>query len=169
MLCLNRKAVLILWISGGQLPARKQPTKKRPALKTPVPPSTGTVVVTIGTSSSNAKVASVPAGYTCPLHVDKTNWLSRSLTIGAIGVATYGDRFEISQNGTALKVVRKDRNSGWPFELKFACSAGSRTTRPCVHDSFVAQNLVLGGLGNDYIGHNYISHVDVGGLLFKAW
>ena len=106
---------------ASKQPAQKQPAQKQPAPKRPALQASGTVVVTIGTSRSNTKSASVPAGYTCPSRVDKTNWL----TLGDTAVANTRMWFQVSQSGTTLKVTRKDRNKSWPFELKIQCSAGA--------------------------------------------
>ena len=140
---LRRRTVFSLLPSGGQETASELPVPKqqKPAPKPHV--SSSVVVMTIGTSRSNTKVASVPAGYTCPSRVDKTNWLSRSLTAGATGMATYPDWFQVSQNGTTLNVTRKDRKAGWPFELKFQCNAGSLQSCVVAISRFLFELLVL--------------------------
>ena len=86
-------------------------------------PAPGYVVVTIGSSSANVKTADVPAGYSCPSVVSKSNW---------VGTDTYPDTFEITQDGTSLSARRTDSDQGWGMNLRITCTrtaAASQVTR----------------------------------------
>ena len=72
------------------------------------------MVVTIGSSDSNVKDANVPAGYSCPSVVSKSNWA---------GTETYGDTFKITQSGTTLSAKRMDNGGGWGMNLRITCTS----------------------------------------------
>ena len=70
-------------------------------------------LVTIGSSNSNTKTATVSAGCTCPSVVSKANW---------VGGETHEDKFAIEQTGTSLTARRTDANGGWGMDLKISCT-----------------------------------------------
>ena len=53
--------------------------------------------------------------YTCPIVVNKENWL------GGYG---YSDTFSVEQRKTDIVVTRTDSNSGWGMNLEFHCCGG---------------------------------------------
>jgi len=84
-----------------------------------------TMTVTIGSSGSNTKIVSVPAGLSCPSQASKNSWA---------GPEKHGDRFAISQTGTTLVARRTDSRSGWGMNLKIRCSrSGSSGSSAAKH------------------------------------
>ena len=80
------------------------------------------VDVNTGCTSSSSVTLSIDgmASFTCPSHVDKTNWLSTD---------TYGDRFSVTQDGDSVTVTRIDKiNSAWCMHLSFDCCGSEEGT-----------------------------------------
>lgn len=95
--------------------------------------SGSSLIVVIGSSSSNSKTASAPAGYTCPTTASKSNW---------VGTHAWHDTFSINQSGPSLMVKRTDKPGGWGMTLRIRCTrdatpAGSlKITRGIRHNAF---------------------------------
>ena len=71
--------------------------------------------VEVGKGPMHGRTVDVKEGYQCPNEVSKDNWLNDE---------TYGDTFEITQEGTKITAVRTDtgdRASGWGMPLRISC------------------------------------------------
>ena len=81
----------------------------------PRPVSDTCVGVEVGGGPMHGRMVDVKEGYQCPNEVSKDNWLNDE---------TYGDTFEITQEGTKITVVRTDngdRKAGWGMPLRISC------------------------------------------------
>ena len=77
--------------------------------------ASGCTKLRVGSSSPNTKVVTASfssADFTCPARVDRSNWL---------GGHGWGDKFDVSQNGTKVTVKRVDSGKGWGLDLQFKC------------------------------------------------
>ena len=71
--------------------------------------------VTIGSSGMQEKTVTregLTENHKCPAEVSRKNWA---------GTDTWGDTFEITQNGNEVTAKRKDAESGWGMYLQFKC------------------------------------------------
>eukprot|EP00457_Paulinella_chromatophora_P001469 gb/GEZN01001471.1/.p1 GENE.gb/GEZN01001471.1/~~gb/GEZN01001471.1/.p1 ORF type:complete len:888 (-),score=101.05 gb/GEZN01001471.1/:246-2909(-) len=71
-----------------------------------------TVVVAMGSSSSDSKSIITTDDVTCPTTVNRDNWL---------GGYSWPDVFSVVTSGKLVTVVRNDSSSGWGMPLSFNC------------------------------------------------
>ena len=69
----------------------------------------------MGSSEAPTKTITAITKYTCPIVVNKDNWL------GGYG---YSDVFSVQQRETDIVVTRTDSTSGWGMNLEFRCCRG---------------------------------------------
>ena len=69
----------------------------------------------MGSSEAQTKTITTYSGYTCPIVVNKDNWL------GGYG---YSDVFSVEQRETDIVVTRTDSTDGWGMDLEFQCCKG---------------------------------------------
>ena len=69
----------------------------------------------MGSSEAQTKTITTYSEYTCPIVVNKDNWL------GGYG---YSDVFSVQQRETDIVVTRTDSTSGWGMNLEFHCCRG---------------------------------------------
>ena len=66
----------------------------------------------MGSSGAQTKTVKVISEYTCPIVVNKDNWL---------GEDGHSDTFSVRQRETDIVVTRTDSASGWDMNLRFQC------------------------------------------------
>ena len=69
----------------------------------------------MGSSEAQTKTVTTYSQYSCPVVVNKDNWL------GGYG---YSDKFYVQQRETDIVVTRIDYTSGWGMNLEFQCCGG---------------------------------------------
>ena len=75
--------------------------------------------ITVGSSGAQTKTVTTYGEYTCPIVVNKNNWL---------GGYVYPDTFSVQQRETDIVVTRTDSTSGWGMNLEFQCCGSGKVS-----------------------------------------
>ena len=73
----------------------------------------------MGSSEAQTKTVTTITEHTCPIVVNKDNWL------GGYG---YSDTFSVRQRETDIVVTRTDSTSGWGMNLEFRCCGSGKVS-----------------------------------------
>ena len=73
----------------------------------------------MGSSGAHTKTVKVISEYTCPIVVNKDNWL---------GEDGHSDTFSVRQRETDIVVTRTDSTSGWGMNLEFQCCGSGKVS-----------------------------------------
>ena len=73
----------------------------------------------MGSSEAQTKTITTYSEHTCPIVVNKDNWL---------GEDGHSDTFSVRQTETDIVVTRTDSNSGWGMNLEFRCCGSGKVS-----------------------------------------